>query len=40
MTVESKKAKATIKHLKERKKLRKQKMMENDLKLLLSGRFA
>ena len=40
MTVESKKAKTTIKHLQERKKLRKQKMMENDLKLLLSGKSA
>ena len=39
MTVESKTAKTTIKHLRQRKKLREQKMGENNSKLLLSGKF-
>ena len=39
MTAESSKAKTTINHLKQRKKLRKQKMGENNSKLLLSGKF-
>ena len=39
MTVESSKAKTTINHPKQRKKLRKQKMGENNSKLLLSGNF-
>ena len=39
MAVESSKVKTTINHLKQRKKLRKQKMGENNSKLLLSGKF-
>ena len=39
MKVESKTAKTTIKHLRQRKKLREQKMGENISKLLLSGKF-
>ena len=39
MTVESTKAKTTIIHLKQRKKIREQKMLENNSKLLLSGKF-
>ena len=39
MTVESSKAKTTINHPKQRKKLRKHKMGENNSKLLLSGNF-
>ena len=39
MTPESSKAKTTIIHPRQRKKLHKQKMMENNSKLLLSGKF-
>ena len=39
MTVESSKAKTSIIHLRQRKKLRKQKMAENNSKLLLSRKF-
>ena len=39
MTAESSKAKTTIIYLRQRKNLRKQKMMENNLKLLLSRKF-
>ena len=39
MTVESSKAKTTINHPRQRKKLREQKMAENNSKLLLSGKF-
>ena len=39
MTIESKKAKTTIKHPRETKKLRKQKMAKNKSKLFLSGKF-
>ena len=39
MTVEPKKAKTSIKHPRERKKLCEQKMAENNSKLLLSGKF-
>ena len=39
MTVESKRVKTTIKHPRERKKLHKQKMAENNSKLFLSGKF-
>ena len=39
MTVESKRAKTTIKHPRQRKKLCKQKMAENNSKLLLPGKF-
>ena len=39
MTIESKKAKTTIKHPRETKKLRKQKMEKNKSKLFLSGKF-
>ena len=39
MTVESSKAKPTIIHPRQRKELREQKMVENNSKLLLSGKF-
>ena len=39
MTVESSKAKTTIIHLRQRKKLCEQKMAENNSKLLLLGKF-
>ena len=39
VTVESSKAKTTINHPRQRKKLREQKMAENNSKLLLSGKF-
>ena len=39
MTVESSKAKTTINHPRQRKKLCEQKMAENNSKLLLSGKF-
>ena len=39
MTVESSKAETTINHPRQRKKLREQKMAENNSKLLLSGKF-
>ena len=39
MTAESKRVKTTIKHPRERKKLRKKRMVENNSKLLLSGKF-
>ena len=39
MTAESSKAKTTIIHLRQRKKLREQKLTEYNSKLLLSGKF-
>ena len=39
MTAESKRVKTTIKHPRERKKLCKKRMVENNSKLLLSGKF-
>ena len=39
MTAESKRVKTTIKHPRERKQLRQKRMVENNAKLLLSGKF-
>ena len=39
MTVESSKAKPIINHLRQRRKLHEQKMLEKNSKLLLSGKF-